>query len=56
MAVGFGIFALVTVALLWVFQIFLLTPFYQAIKTTEAKRISEQVARRLDSDELMSAA
>ncbi len=56
MTVGFGIFALVTVALLWVFQIFLLTPFYQAIKTTEAKRISEQVARRLDSDELMSAA
>lgn len=56
MAVGFGIFALVTVALLWVFQIFLLTPFYQAIKTTEAKRISEQVARKLDSDELMPAA
>ena len=56
MAVGFGIFALVTVALLWVFQIFLLTPFYRAIKTQEAKRISHQVVRRLDSGDLSAAA
>lgn len=56
MAAGFGIFALVTVVLLWVFQIFLLTPFYQAIKTAEAGRISRQVVKELDSADLDSAA
>lgn len=56
MAVGFGIFALATVALLWVFQIFLLTPFYQAIKTNEAGRISRQVIRGLEGESLDSVA
>ena len=56
MAAGFGIFALCTLALLWVFQIFLLTPFYRAIKTREAGRISRQVVKELDSPELAPAA
>lgn len=56
MAAGFGIFALCTVTLLWVFQIFLLTPFYQAIKTQEAGRISRQVIKELDGGELAPAA
>lgn len=56
MAMGFGIFALATVALLWVFQIFLLTPFYQAIKTSEARRISGQVVKELDGGSLDAAA
>lgn len=55
MAAGFGIFALVTVALLWAFQIFLLTPFYQAIKTDEARRISGKVVKELDGEGLAPA-
>lgn len=56
MALGFGIFALVTVVLLWVFQIFLLNPFYQAIKTQEAEQTAEAIVRQLDSDQLDAAA
>ncbi len=56
MALGFGLFALVTVALLWVFQIFLLGPFYRAIKTAEAKTISQALVRQLDSPDLESQA
>lgn len=52
MALGFGVFALVTVALLWVFQIFLLNPFYQAIKTQEAKQTAGAIVRQLESQEL----
>lgn len=56
MALGFGIFALAAVVLLWIFQIFLLRPFYRGIKTAEAKRISAAVVRQLDSDKLTSTA
>lgn len=56
MALGFALFALATVALLWTFQIFLLNPFYRAIKTVEAKKISGDVVRQLDSEELSAAA
>ncbi|WP_158590888.1 sensor histidine kinase [Acutalibacter sp. 1XD8-33] len=56
MALGFGIFALVTVTLLWIFQIFLLRPFYRGIKTSEAKKISAAVVRQLDGDNLASTA
>lgn len=55
MALGFGVFALVTVALLWVFQIFLLNPFYQAIKTQEAKQTAGAIVRQLESEELDAA-
>ncbi len=55
-ALGFGLFALVTVALLWVLQIFLLSPFYRAIKTAEAKAISQAVVRQLDGDKLNDTA
>ena len=33
MALGMGIFGFITLTMLWVFQIFLLRPFYKAIKT-----------------------
>lgn len=56
MALGFGIFALVTVVLLWVFQIFLLNPFYQAIKTQEAKKTAGAIVRLLESGELAAQA
>lgn len=56
MALGFGIFALVTVALLWVFQIFLLSPFFQAIKTAEARKTAEDIVARLEEDSLSTAA
>lgn len=51
-ALGFGLFTIVTVALLWIFQIFLLNPFYQAIKTTEVKSTADTVERWLEDEEL----
>lgn len=56
MALGFGVFALVTVALLWVFQIFLLDVFYQAIKTAEAEKTARAVAARLEDEDLALSA
>ncbi len=53
---GFVLFSLVTVALLWAFQIFLLSPFYRAIKTAEAKSVSKEIIRQLDGDGLDAAA
>lgn len=52
MALGFGVFALAAVALLWVFQIFLLGPFYQAIKTAEAEKTARAVIARLEDQDL----
>ena len=49
---GFGLFALIFAVLLWVFQIFLLNPFYRAIKTSEVKRTAEAVERHLEDREL----
>ena len=51
-ALGFGVFILVIAVLLWVFQIALLGPFYQAIKTAEVKSTAEQIERRLEDDDL----
>ena len=45
---GFGGFTLVTVVLLWVFQIALLGPFYQLIKTDQVENTAEAVLRQLD--------
>ena len=56
MALGFVVFALATAALLWVFQLFLLAPTYQAIKTHEAKNISAALIRQLESPDLDAAA
>lgn len=56
MALGFSLFTLAAVALLWVFQIFLLNPFYQAIKTAEIKQVSAALSRSLDDPQLDSVA
>ena len=44
---GFGILILVVAALLWLFQIVLLDPFYRAVKTTEVKATAETVQHAL---------
>lgn len=49
---GFGILILVVGALLWLFQIVLLDPFYRAVKTTQVKATSEMVERYLDDQDL----
>lgn len=51
-ALGFGAFILIIALLLWVFQIALLGPFYQAIKTAEVKQAAEQIERMLEEDDL----
>ncbi len=53
-ALGFGVFILVIALLLWVFQIALLGPFYQAIKTSEVKKTAESVVRKLEDQDLDS--
>lgn len=53
-ALGFGIFTLVIAVLLWVFQIALLGPFYQAIKTAEVRSTAEAIIRKLEDDDLDS--
>ena len=52
MALGMGIFGFITLTMLWVFQIFLLRPFYKAIKTAEARRISDAIVQRLSDEGL----
>ncbi len=49
---GFGVFILVVGALLWLFQIVLLDPFYRAVKTTQVKATAETVERYLDDENL----
>jgi len=51
MFIGFTVFTVITVLLLWVFQIFLLTPFYRAIKTNEVKNTAQNIERILKSGE-----
>ncbi len=51
-ALGFGVFTLAIVILLWAFQIALLGPFYQAIKTAEVKNTAELIQRRLEDSDL----
>lgn len=47
---GFGVFILVVGALLWLFQMVLLEPFYRGVKTAEVKGAAESVARCLEDD------
>lgn len=49
---GFGIFILVVAALLWLFQIVLLDPFYRAVKTTEVKATAETVQHALEASDM----
>ena len=49
---GFMAFTVVIVVLLWVFQIFLLNPFYRAIKTAEVKSMAETIEKHLEEDDL----
>ena len=51
MFIGFTVFTAITVLLLWVFQIFLLAPFYRAIRTGEMKSTSQNIERILKSGE-----
>ncbi len=53
---GFCLFALLILLLLWVLQTVLLNPFYRAIKTGEARRIADSIAKNIDSPELDSLA
>ena len=41
---GFGVFILVVGALLWLFQMVLLEPFYRGVKTAEVKGAAESVS------------
>ena len=43
---------LVMLTVLWVFQIFLLRPMYESLKTRELRIVSQQLAREADSDSL----
>lgn len=49
---GFAIFILVVAALLWLFQIVLLDPFYRAVKTAQVKNTSEAVIRCLEDSDM----
>lgn len=49
---GFGVFILVVGALLWLFQIVLLDPFYRAVKTTQIEATAETVEHYLDDENL----
>ena len=49
---GFCLFALLSLGLLWMLQTVLLNPFYQAIKTGEARGIAESIVKNIDSQEL----
>ncbi len=49
-----SVFVLVTLCILWVFQIFLLKPMYASLKTHELKRVSARLVRSVDSPSLSS--
>lgn len=53
---GFGLFIVVILVLLWVFQITLLGPFYKAIKTAEVERVAQTLEKSLDQDSLEDTA
>lgn len=48
--IGFFLFTVVIVIVLWVFQIVLLNTFYQAIKLSEVKTAAEQLAGLVEDD------
>jgi len=47
-----AIFTVVTLGLLWIFQIVLLDDFYRAIKTASIRSTAESIARNVGSEEL----
>lgn len=51
---GFTVFTVLIVALLWFFQIGLLNTFYKAIKTNEIRAVSDRVVAMLDGGASMS--
>ncbi len=53
---GFGFFILVILALLWVFQIALLGPFYRAIKISEVQGMARTLENRLEAENLEETA
>ena len=56
---GFLVFTAVTLVILWIFQIFLLNPFYEYIKTAETKRSAASLEKKLETsswDEIIEIA
>lgn len=51
--IGFAIFTVVIVALLWIFQILLLNTFYEAIKTSEVISTADTIEKNLENDNIM---
>lgn len=47
-----AVFVLVILAVLWVFQIFLLRPMYESLKNRELRIVSERLARETEGDSL----
>ncbi len=48
---GFGLFTVIILALLWIFQIALLNPFYKLIKKSEVRHTMSEVVESLDDDD-----
>lgn len=48
----FVIFSVVLLALLWIFQIILLEPFYKTIKTNNIKSCAESIAQNIDNSDI----
>lgn len=49
---GFWIFLILIVALLWLMQTVFLRPFYRGVKTAQVRAIAESVQRELETEEL----
>lgn len=54
--IGFFLFTVVIVIVLWVFQIVLLNPFYESIKTSEVKAAAEQLSAVIEDQEKLDEA
>ena len=51
--IGFFLFTVVIVIVLWVFQIVLLNPFYESIRTSEVEAAAEQLMADIEDDEIV---
>lgn len=49
-----AVFALMVLALLWVFQIFLLKPMYESVKQHEMRTVSRVISEKVGSEELQT--
>ncbi|MGI6254279.1 MAG: ATP-binding protein [Acutalibacter sp.] len=49
---GFGVLIVVVAALLWLFQMVLLDPFYRAVQVSRVKATAESVEHRLDDQDM----